>query len=117
MSQQPVDLMAALRASIEQARREREGRTLATTNPLKPGDRVTVASSAQVGFMKAILKHGGYRIPGSKVFGEREYPVVHRASTIESCKRRGWVLRDESADGRVALWTVTSDGLAAMEIR
>ncbi len=75
---------------------------------------MTKPSTAQAKFMNAILKHGGDQVPGSRVFGKREYPIVHRMPTIQSCKDRGWVRRDERDGDRMALWTVTTDGRTAM---
>jgi hypothetical protein len=70
----------------------------------------TKASTAQAWFIKAILKHGGYQVPGSKVFGKRDDRSRNaiKIQTIESCKKRKWVIREEV--GGNALWTVTVAG-------
>jgi len=70
------------------------------------------ATEPQAKFIRAILDAGGYRIPGSKVFGKREHPVTIKASTIAACKIRGWVIREEVAGE--ALWTVTILGEGAV---
>ncbi len=68
----------------------------------------TKATQPQVDFIKAILQHGGYQIPGTKVFGKVEHPVRFKQQTIDACKSRGWVT-SEQVGGEV-LWTVTTDG-------
>ncbi len=71
------------------------------------------ASAAQTKFLTAILRHGGYRVPGSKVFGpDSRHRREIKPVTIASCRNRGWVYREESASGNV-LWSVTTDGRAA----
>jgi hypothetical protein len=75
-------------------------------------------SAAQDKFMKLILKHGGDQVPGTTIFGKndlrdrREIKTV----TINSCRERGWVRRDERPDDQMPLWTVTADGRKAMGI-
>jgi hypothetical protein len=71
---------------------------------------MTKATAPQAKFINAILKHGGYQVPGSKVFGRREDRSRNRIqdSTIEACKQRKWVIREEV--GGNVLWTVTTDG-------
>lgn len=76
----------------------------------------TQASPSQAKLINAILKHGGYRVPGAKVFGSdsrsrREFKSV----TIKSCRDRGWVFREESASGN-ALWSVTTAGRIAVGV-
>ncbi len=75
------------------------------------------ASPAQQKFMKAILKHGGDRVPGTTVFSTNELRNRRdfKTVTIESCKNLGWVLREERPGDRMALWTVTVDGRKAMD--
>ncbi len=82
---------------------------MAQTSPRK-------ASSAQAVFINQILKHGGDRVPGRKVFGSRSHvgPDAVRSSTIDSCKRREWVIKDETAG--TALWTVTPAGKRAAHL-
>lgn len=62
----------------------------------------------QARFINAILKHGGDRVPGSKVFGKREHPITFKAETIAACKTREWVYREEISG--IAYWTVTIAG-------
>lgn len=71
---------------------------------------MTKASTAQARFIKAILKHGGYQVPGSKVFGRRDDRSRSRIqdSTIDACIKREWVIREE--DGGNVLWTVPVAG-------
>lgn len=71
------------------------------------------ASVAQTKFLNAILKHGGYRVPGTKVFGSETRSRRIKPVTIKSCRDRGWVFREESAKGTV-LWSVTTDGKVAV---
>lgn len=71
---------------------------------------MTKASAPQAKFINAILKHGGYQVPGSKVFGKRDFRSRDgiKTHTIESCKTREWVIREEI--GGKAVWTVTVAG-------
>lgn len=73
---------------------------------------MTKPTAPQAKFMTTILKHGGDRVPGTKVFGKREHPVVVKPRTIESCKTNGWVVREE--DNGQALWTLTASGRTAL---
>lgn len=72
------------------------------------------ASVAQTKFLNAILKHGGYRVPASKVFHPDELLSRRQLKTVtvKSCRTRGWVHREETAGG-VALWSVTTEGRLA----
>ena len=76
------------------------------------------SSPAQTKFMRIILKHGGDRVPGDKVFGDNELRDRREIQTvtIRSCKERGWVRRDERPGDRMALWTVTEAGRIAMAV-
>jgi hypothetical protein len=77
---------------------------------------MTPPTTAQAKFINAILKHGGDRVPGSKVFGKNDIRsrCEIKTVTIESCKERGWVCRDERPGDQMALWTVTADGRTAV---
>jgi hypothetical protein len=74
---------------------------------------MTKASGPQAKFINAILKHGGDRVHGRKVFGKyRSGRQAIKDNTIDSCKRKGWVIREE-VDGS-ALWSVTNEGRTAV---
>jgi hypothetical protein len=67
----------------------------------------------QAKFINAILNHGGDRVPGSKVFGKREHRITIKTATIDACKAREWVYREEISG--VAYWTVTIAGERAVQ--
>lgn len=75
----------------------------------------TQASPSQAKLINAILKHGGYRVPGTKVFDRSEIRSRREIKnvTIKSCRERGWVFREETANGN-ALWSVTTEGKIAV---
>ncbi len=66
-------------------------------------------TAAQLRFILEIVRRGGTDVAGSRLFKHFDAAT----STIEACKRRGWVRRDERGGG--AYWSATDAARAAAQ--